>query len=102
MSAHDEQIKNQAHELGRMLATAGSFTTVAEEFARGYAEAQAGDAQRRARLALVGADALAGGAEEVRRWLVDDARTAGLPWSGIGEALGISKQAAQQRYGAPR
>ena len=30
------------------------------------------------------------------------ARTAGLSWSAIGEALGVSKQAAQQRYGPQR
>ncbi len=28
------------------------------------------------------------------------ARTAGIPWSRIGELLGTSAQAAQQRYGA--
>ncbi len=28
------------------------------------------------------------------------ARTAGIPWSKIGELLGTSAQAAQQRYGA--
>lgn len=31
---------------------------------------------------------------------VSAARAAGVPWSRIGEALGVSKQAAQQRYGA--
>jgi hypothetical protein len=29
------------------------------------------------------------------------ARTAGHSWTAVGEALGISKQAAQQRFGAP-
>ncbi|HKZ29494.1 MAG TPA: hypothetical protein VJ482_07620 [Acidimicrobiia bacterium] len=31
---------------------------------------------------------------------VTAARTAGIPWSKIGELLGTSAQAAQQRYGA--
>ena len=31
---------------------------------------------------------------------VSAARAAGVPWSKIGDALGVSKQAAQQRYGA--
>lgn len=35
----------------------------------------------------------------LRRW-VTVARRAGVPWLDIGNALGISKQAAQQRYGA--
>lgn len=30
---------------------------------------------------------------------VDDARAASVPWSTIGMALGMSRQAAQQRYG---
>lgn len=30
---------------------------------------------------------------------VSAARAAGVPWSQIGEALGVSKQAVQKRYG---
>lgn len=30
---------------------------------------------------------------------VSAARAAGVPWSVIGEALGVTRQAAQQRYG---
>lgn len=36
----------------------------------------------------------------LRRW-VDAARRAGLSWSEVGDTLGISKQAAQQRFGGP-
>jgi hypothetical protein len=36
----------------------------------------------------------------LQRW-VDAGRRAGLSWSEIGEALGVSKQAAQQRFGGP-
>jgi DNA-directed RNA polymerase specialized sigma24 family protein len=34
----------------------------------------------------------------IQAQLVHEARYEQLPWSHIGEALGISKQAAQQRY----
>jgi hypothetical protein len=37
---------------------------------------------------------------ELHRW-VDAARRSGLSWSEIGEVLGISKQAAQQRFRTP-
>jgi hypothetical protein len=33
---------------------------------------------------------------------VDDLRARGTSWAGIGELLGITKQAAQQRFGQPR
>lgn len=33
--------------------------------------------------------------------LVGSARTAGAPWLAVGVALGVSAQAAQQRYGPP-
>lgn len=35
----------------------------------------------------------------LHRW-IDSARRVGLSWADIGDALGISKQAAQQRFGA--
>ncbi len=95
----DEQIISQAEELGRMLASSGSFANVAKSIARGFAEAQTGEAQRRAHLALLGAEALVRGSETARGWAVKDARDVGLSWSTVGEALQISKQGAQQRYG---
>lgn len=90
----------QAEELGRMLAGSGSFAIVAKAIARGFAEAQTGEAQRRAHLTLLGAEALVRGSERARGWVVEDARDAGLSWSKVGGALEISKQGAQQRYGA--
>lgn len=95
----DEQIISQGEELGRMLASSGSFANVAKSVARGFAEAQTGEAQRRAHLALLGAEALVRGSETARGWVVQDARDVGLSWSTVGEALEISKQGAQQRYG---
>lgn len=41
--------------------------------------------------------------EEIDRMttaIVAEARKAGLTWAEIGTALGVSKQAAQQRYGS--
>lgn len=36
-------------------------------------------------------------------WLtVEEARASGYSWTEIGNELGITRQAAQQRYGAPR
>lgn len=39
--------------------------------------------------------------EAARTALVQQLRASGTPWSAIGAAIGISKQAAQQRYGGP-
>lgn len=36
--------------------------------------------------------------EALQRQAVADARAAGLPWAVIGEAFGVSRQAAQQRF----
>lgn len=99
MSTHDEQTTNQAEELGRMLARSGSFANAAHALARGWAEAQTTNPRRRALLELMAADALVTGAESSRRWNVQEARDAGLSWTEVGDTLGVSKQAAQQRYG---
>ena len=40
-----------------------------------------------------------GQAERELTLAVADARAAGVSWQGIGDALGITRQAAQQRFG---
>jgi hypothetical protein len=40
-------------------------------------------------------------AEEELRHAVHDARAAGHSWSAIGRTLGVTKQAAQERFRAP-
>lgn len=100
MSAHDEQITDQAEQLGRMLARSGSFANAANALARGWAEVQTDDPRRQAFLTLLAADSLVTGATRTRSWRVQAARDAGLSWTEIGRALGVSKQAAQQRHSA--
>ena len=51
------------------------------------------------RLVLEGLGQVRDALEREMRQGVYVARKAGLSWSAIGEALGVSKQAAQQRYG---
>ena len=41
-------------------------------------------------------------ADEALPYAVEQARTDGASWSQVAHMLGTSKQAAQQRYGAPR
>ncbi len=48
--------------------------------------------------AIIAADAAVADAEAALRDAVRAAREAGDSWSIIGEALGVSKQAAQQRF----
>lgn len=51
------------------------------------------------RAALSIADARRRGIEREIESLVTQARQDGVPWSEIGAALGVTKQAAQQKYG---
>lgn len=50
---------------------------------------------------LEGADWIAQDAEALKRGLVRQARAQGQSWEVIGRALGISRQAAHERYAAP-
>lgn len=50
--------------------------------------------------ALAAASHLSETAERALHAIVADAREAGMTWAGIGEALGISRQAAQKRFSA--
>lgn len=49
--------------------------------------------------ALAGASHLAAAAEQSLHLIVLDAREAGVTWAAIGEALGITRQAAYKRFG---
>ncbi len=59
------------------------------------------DAVERLRSAVELSEDLAGIADEVVDHFVGEARREGRSWSEIGEVLGVSKQAAQQRFVAP-
>lgn len=50
---------------------------------------------------LMAANAAVGHARTLLAAEVEAARSAGLSWGAIGAALGVSKQAARQRFGAP-
>ena len=39
-------------------------------------------------------------AAQARRAIVDEARAAGYTWQEIGDALGVSRQAAHERFGS--
>lgn len=41
-------------------------------------------------------------ADLIEYWSVELVRQAGATWEDIGEALGISRQAARERFGKPR
>lgn len=47
---------------------------------------------------VISADVLCGLATTVLADLVDEARNAGVTWHELGEALGISRQAAHERF----
>ena len=52
--------------------------------------------------ALTAVEALARVVDRWRARLVRLARTRGAPWTAIGQSLGVSKQAAHERYGRAR
>ena len=52
--------------------------------------------------ALTAVEALARVVDRWRARLVRLARTRGAPWTDIGQSLGVSKQAAHERYGRAR
>jgi hypothetical protein len=94
-----------ARKLGALISQVGDFYDVAEDIARGYADYHAGNdtsPERRLPLQLSALNELQSVANNVIEWRVDDARDAYLSWEKIGDALDISRQAAQQKYGAKK
>lgn len=103
MSKTREELKQAAFELGAMLAQVGDFYDVAEELAKGYASVVAQQdvrPERIVRLELGALNELQSVANSIMAWRVEDARKLYLSWSDIGDVLDVSKQAAQQKYGA--
>ena len=61
------------------------------------AAAPQGSALRKLSLAVIGSRELTKAADDLVGHYVEEARAAGAPWADIGAAMGVSKQAAQQR-----
>src|SRR5580704_7476423 len=55
----------------------------------------------RVEAALTVSEELASRADELIGQFVEEARRAGCSWTEIGHRIGVSKQAARQRFGAP-
>ena len=96
--ATKEELKNAAQLLGRLMATAetGDDYDALEELAEGYAAETDGE-NLAAQLEIL--NSIQATARTIIDYRVADARDAGLSWSKIGDALDMSKQAAQQRFG---
>ena len=56
----------------------------------------------RVEAALTVSEELASCADELIGWFVEEARRAGCSWTEIGQRIGVSKQAARQRFADPR
>ena len=61
------------------------------------AAAPQGSALRKLSLAVIGSRELTKAADDLVGHYVEEARAAGASWADIGAAMGVSKQAAQQR-----
>lgn len=70
----------------------------AEDLIGSIAERHASDARRALTAAREISDELAASAERVLGHFVAAAREAGMTWSDVGDALGVSKQAVQKRF----
>jgi len=95
-----EEVKAAAHQLGAMLAEAhADFYDVVEAFSEGYAEGRAATGERVFLVKLGALNELQSVSNNTITDYVQDARAAHVSWSQIGDALDVSRQAAQQRYG---
>lgn len=96
-----EELKEAAFALGKMMAEVGDFYDVAEPFAEGYGVGteKAGAVETFIPAQLTALNSLQTAAQTVIAWRVEEARASEVSWSKIGEALDMSKQGAQQRFG---
>jgi hypothetical protein len=109
--ATKQEIQAAAYKLGRMLGESdfGDFYDVVEGVIDGYVHAEPLDSDQvwKAEADRYGAisrrlyslHGLRAAAETVIGESVEDARDVRMTWQEIGDALDVSKQAAQQKYG---
>jgi hypothetical protein len=72
------------------------------ELADGVRQQVPGGPLERIEAALAVSDELVSGADELIGLFVTEARQAGCSWTEIGQRIGVSKQAARQRFAVPR
>lgn len=95
-----EELKEAAKRLGMLAAEAGDFYDVVEAFSDGYALSRGDTETAKVILARVSAlNELQSVANNTIRDFVADARTEHASWAQVGDALDMSKQGAQQRFG---
>lgn len=97
-----------ANRLGRQLAASGDFYDVIDHLISGYAGDQEGSGTQNPRTLdhgqsywkLLALAELASVVGNTTQEVAQEARDGGYTWQEIGYALGITRQAAQKRFGA--
>lgn len=98
------RLQAAARLVGEMLAEAGDFYDVVENICIGYANVtySPDSLSERSHLGwqLIAANELRSVADNWTAQLVTEAREEHWTWAAIGDALEVTRQAAQQRYGS--
>ena len=98
-----DDVKNAAWALGKLMAECdlADDYDLLEELVQGYATGmgKATETERFLLAQITALHSIQSAAETIIAWRVDDAREGITSWSKIGDALDMSKQAAQQRFG---
>lgn len=100
-SARDKLKVTAANAGARLGQGAGDFYDVVEALAAGYVSgigAEPGTAHA-VKMKMAALNELVSVAGNVLAGVVAEERELGMPWSEIGDALEITRQAAQQKYG---
>lgn len=95
-----EEVRDAAFALGKMMAKAGTAFHVIDEIATGYAAVHTPTSDEADPLQqIVILQQIHAASQTIVGWRVDDAKEAGNSWADIGKALGMTRQAAHKRFG---